>query len=81
MSIYDFNPEAYWASREFKTWVVFIQSKSRQRKRAWDKKIVRARTSCGAIKTAKANSLMKGHVACDARLATPSDLGCMEVKA
>lgn len=81
MSIFNFNPEAYWASREFKTWVVFLQKKSRQKKSASDKKIVRARTRAGAVKTAKANSFLKGCVASSVSLATPFDLGCVEMKA
>ena len=81
MSILDFDPEAYWARREFKKWVVFLKNKSRQRKGISDIKIVRARTSVGAIKTAKANSSLRGRLICTARLATPSDLGCVEVKA
>lgn len=81
MSIYDFSPESYWAGKEFKTWVVFLQRKFRQKKkRASDIKIVRARTSVGAIKTAKANSFLQGCVASSVRLATPADLGCVEVK-
>ena len=80
MNILDFDPDAYWARREFKKWVVFLKNKSRQKGRVSDIKLVRARTSAGAIKTAKANSFLKGRLICNARLATPSDLGCVEDK-
>lgn len=81
MSIHDFNPEAYWAGHKFKKWVVLLQSKSRQKKKCVsDIKYVRARTSAGAIRTAKTNSSLKGRLVCSARLATPSDLGCVRVK-
>lgn len=81
MSIYDFDAEAYWADKETKKWVVFIQNRARQKKdKVTDIKIVGARTKTGAVKTARANSFMRGRVVCSARLATPADLGCVEVK-
>lgn len=75
----DFNAEAYWETREKKVWVVVLYQRkrgSRKRERT-DRKIVRACTKEGAIKTARFFSSLPKIVAARARLATPYDLGCV----
>jgi len=70
-----FDAEAYWATRKYKKWVVYLQ-KGNGKKAQKDMFIIQARTEERAIKCAKNHSLLKGCVHGSARLARPSDLGC-----
>ena len=65
--------ELYWSTRESKKWVVRLVSR-----RGSDTKYVCAKTEEAAIKSAIANSMIKGKVVTSsARLASPRDLGCV----
>ncbi len=59
-------------------WVVslFIDKKGQQPARS-DIKYVRAATQAGAVRCAKANSLLPLKCRAAARIATPQDLGCV----
>lgn len=78
----DFNAEEYWRDKYYKVWVVdiVVDRRSDKQKRMQDRKYVRARTKQGAIKTAKFHTHLKGRIRTSTRLATPSDLGAVEVK-
>lgn len=69
---------AYWASREFKKWVVTLERGNRIRPER-EVMYVRARTSRGAIACARRNaSKVKTPSRTACRLATAFDLGCVK---
>ncbi len=72
-----FDAEAYWSTREYKKWVVYLQ-KGNGKKAQRDIMIVQARTEARAIKCAQRHSLLTGRVYGTARLARPGDLGCKQ---
>lgn len=71
----DFDATAYWSGREFKKWVVQLESGPRRRPDR-DTKYIRARTSDGAIRTARRETSLKRPRVTLVSLATPRDLGC-----
>jgi hypothetical protein len=78
LGIDGFDAEAYWATREFKKWVVCL-TKGNGKKAQRDYIIVQARTEEKAIKCAKRHTMLKGNVGAFAWLARPGDLGCRPV--
>lgn len=79
-----FDPAAYWSSREHKKWVVVLTwrnhaAASRRDRDAAETKYVGARSREGAIATARGHSTAPKHAGAYARLATPRDLGCVEI--
>lgn len=71
-----FDAEKYWATREYKKWVVFVYKVSGYGKMGKGEKLyVRARTQGAAVRTAMANSCLGGRRSASARLANPWDLG------
>lgn len=80
----DFDAEKYWSTRERKAWVVTLVAAYREnRKRKSDRQTlyVTAKTEVGAIRTAMDNAFLRGRlVDARARLATPTDLGCVPAR-
>ncbi len=74
LNMLKFDADAYWRDKVKKVWVVVLHKTSKKHP-GNDKKIVRAQTAAGAVKTAKANSLLSGKLSASVRLATPTDLG------
>ena len=72
-----FDADQYWGSREYKVWVVRLNTVSRRNDKT-DTKIIRARTEETAIRTARFHTMIKSKVYGVARLATPRDLGIRE---
>ncbi len=75
----EFNAEEFWATREKKSWVVYLRQivrEGRKKRELFDTKYVTAKTKEGAIRTAKFHSSLTRPVCSHARLATPADLGC-----
>ncbi len=75
-----FDAEKYWADKEVKVWAVYLHQRKVKKKGKMEVKYVRAKTSTGAIKTARAHTFMKKVASCSARLATPHELGCVPTK-
>lgn len=76
LEVNGFDAAAYWAHREFKKFVVSMESGPR-RKPQRETRYVCARTSERAEVCAKAQSFMSSPRVVDIRLATPRDLGCI----
>lgn len=85
------DTDLYWASREFKTWVVSLKARKVRLTRGTDENgratyvplstkrdmYVRSRTSQGATRCALANLYCgESMQVVDVRLASPHDLGC-----
>lgn len=63
---------------EPRIWVVTLIAKKRgEKKERRDTKYVRATTQEGAVRTAKAHSMLPLNASAYARHATPQDLGCV----
>jgi hypothetical protein len=74
----DLDAAAYWVGREFKKYVVTVMAGPLKRPTFQAIMYVRARSSIRAIECAKRNLLWKvGRARFSARLARPSDLGCV----
>lgn len=74
----NFNAEEYWKDKLYKTWVVTLRKSQGRKVIDIDTKYIRARTKGAAIETAKYHTLMTGKLTASCRLATPTDLGCVE---
>lgn len=72
MSNAPFDATAYWSQHEFKKFVVSLHTR-----RGLEIYYVRARTHEGALYTARRESTLGRHARGSARLATPTDLGCV----
>lgn len=77
-----FDADAFWARHDVKKWVVILTWRdhtvaSRSQRDRRDTKYVGARTMDGALRTARHYSHAPRHAGAYARLATPSDLGCV----
>ena len=75
LGIDGFDAERYWASREYKKWVVYLSVGSGKKAKT-DRILVTARNEERAVICAKKHSLLTGRVFGRASLARPSDLGC-----
>jgi len=75
-----FDTQAYWSTRRYKSWVVFLTSTKgtgRNKTQRSHVMYVRASNSQIAIATAKRNTFLTGRLSGHCRLATPTDLGCV----
>lgn len=72
----DFDADAYWASREWKKWVVDLESGPRRKPRR-ETRYICARTHERAVACAKGETFMTRPRVVWVRLATPRDLGCV----
>lgn len=75
-----FNPEEYWKDKLHKVWVVDVTATFRElgKKKSKSRRMyIRAKTPEGARRTAKYHCTLKGRLGSTARLATPTDLGCV----
>lgn len=71
-----FDAGAYWAQREWKKWVVYLESGPR-RKPQRETRYICARTRERAVICAKDDTFMARPRVVGVRLATPRDLGCV----
>lgn len=77
----DFNAEEYWRDKPSKAWVASLKStkgKGRHKVEKHHRMYVRAKDSVGAIRTARAFTFLTGRISGTVRLATPTDIGCVE---
>lgn len=76
----EFNAKEWWADKPSKVWVASLTSTKGTGRRKVQKHhimYVRAKTSAGAIRTARENTFLVGRLSGTVRLATPTDLGCV----
>lgn len=68
----------YWATREIKTWAVTLSAGPDKRPTQRHTMFVNSRTADGAIRTARENNtVVKGRLRVQVRLATWRELGCV----
>lgn len=72
----DFDAGAYWAPREWKKWLVLLETGPRSEVRR-ETQYIGARTSERAVICAKEHTFMTKPRVVLVRLATPRDLGCV----
>lgn len=71
----------YWATRAVKAWAVTLTTGPEKKPTQRHTMFINARTADGAIKTAKENNtVVKGRIRAQARLATWREMGCVRTQ-